>query len=406
MEHAETPRGMFTPTEESTPRARRKLNFSDNNENASPTQDRSPYRTSDVYYLETPYRSTPNERQLFADMDSSLPTYTNLENSGVQRPVPRRSRWKFILLWILTALIIVCFGTAYHYYPHYLLICLTREFILSSAVTVGCLVVALLVLKCASSEVRNGYDKDTGILRPKTKDHGSSQQMTDVTEVPETSKMSASTQLQVKRTFRGDGSDIWCEFIRYYENIATLNNWSMDRTLRVFFTVLRGQAETYAYGLPDNVRNDWQLLKNDMDKRFGHTAMKDTYIAEAKLRRRKPNESFRDFGQVIQDLYRRAYPSNREYVEDSSLKTYLDNCSDSENFRIAIKRMRPKTLQEAISFSMQEECIRFSEKSLSQSNKVERNIHHNIYAVQSRQRQQENSPGSRNDIRNDNTGRK
>lgn len=86
--------------------------------------------------------------------------------------------------------------------------------------------------------------------------------------------------------------------------------------------------------------------------------LKESYIAEAKLRRKQDKETFRDFGQAIQDLYRRAYPENREYVLESSMKTFLDNCSASEEFRLAVERTRPKTLDDAVTAAMQEECIR------------------------------------------------
>ncbi|VDI82731.1 Hypothetical predicted protein, partial [Mytilus galloprovincialis] len=42
-----------------------------------------------------------------------------------------------------------------------------------------------------------------------------------------------------------------------------------------------------------------------MNDRYGHATMKERYIADAKLRRRQPGESLRDFGQAIKDLYRR-----------------------------------------------------------------------------------------------------
>ncbi|OWF36108.1 hypothetical protein KP79_PYT26053 [Mizuhopecten yessoensis] len=138
-------------------------------------------------------------------------------------------------------------------------------------------------------------------------------------------------QIPLKRTFSGEDKEIWSEYIRYFDNVASLNNWRPDRALKVFCTVLRGQAEVLAYGLPETTRANWDQLRNRMDERFGHKAMKESYIAEAKLRKRKTDESFRDFAQALQDLFRRAYPTNREYVEESTMKTFLDNCSQSEN---------------------------------------------------------------------------
>lgn len=97
----------------------------------------------------------------------------------------------------------------------------------------------------------------------------------------------------MKRTFKGDGEDIWTEYIRYFENIVSINDWDENRTRRVFFTVLRGQAETYAYGLTEEIRNSWTELKRAMENRFGHRVMKESYIAEVKMRRKCTNETFR-----------------------------------------------------------------------------------------------------------------
>lgn len=129
-----------------------------------------------------------------------------------------------------------------------------------------------------------------------------------------------------------------------------------------YLQLSEAKLETYAYGLPEEQRNDYEELVKAMDNRFGHKAMKESYVAEAKLRRKKEGESYRDFAQCLEDLYRRAHPESREYVQECSLKTFLDNCSEMENFRLAVRRTRPKTLQEAVTTAMQEDCIRISEK--------------------------------------------
>lgn len=43
----------------------------------------------------------------------------------------------------------------------------------------------------------------------------------------------------------------------------------------MFFTVLRGQAETYAYGLSEEIRDSWSELhvKRAIENRFGHRAI-------------------------------------------------------------------------------------------------------------------------------------
>lgn len=87
--------------------------------------------------------------------------------------------------------------------------------------------------------------------------------------------------IPVKRTFKGDGTDIWSEYIKYFENISELNGWDDDRKRKVFFAVLRGQGDTFCYGLSDTERNNWTLITESMNRRFGHKAMKESYITEA-----------------------------------------------------------------------------------------------------------------------------
>lgn len=58
-----------------------------------------------------------------------------------------------------------------------------------------------------------------------------------------------------------DREDIWTGNIRYFENIVSINDWEENMNRRLFFTVLRGQAETYAHGLPEEIRNSWTDLE-------------------------------------------------------------------------------------------------------------------------------------------------
>lgn len=54
--------------------------------------------------------------------------------------------------------------------------------------------------------------------------------------------------IQIKRTFKGNGTIIRGEFIRYFENVASLNQWTEQRMTRFLLTILRDQAEAFAYG--------------------------------------------------------------------------------------------------------------------------------------------------------------
>ena len=170
----------------------------------------------------------------------------------------------------------------------------------------------------------------------------------------------------LRRTFSSGNADVWTEFLQYFENLAELNAWGQEKSRRVLLSTLRGQAETFAYGLPFVFQCDYNRLKQKMEERFGHMAMKERYMAEAKLRKRQAGELLRDFGQALEELYRRAYPENPDIVEENAIKAFLDKCGQSEDFRLAVKRTRPKTLQEAVVNAMQEECLRVGEKDFLQ----------------------------------------
>ena len=60
-------------------------------------------------------------------------------------------------------------------------------------------------------------------------------------------------------------------------------------------------SKVYYEHLPD-WKPVYEQLKIKMEQRFGRSAMKERYIADAKLRKRQSGESLRDFGQAIEDL--------------------------------------------------------------------------------------------------------
>lgn len=62
-------------------------------------------------------------------------------------------------------------------------------------------------------------------------------------------------------------------------------------------------------------------------------------------------------GPSIEDLYKHAYPSYPELVKENSIRSFIDACGESEEFRISIRQIKPKTIQDSASSAMQEKCI-------------------------------------------------
>ena len=168
-------------------------------------------------------------------------------------------------------------------------------------------------------------------------------------------------EVHIRRVFNGGSNETWFDFLQYFSNIAELNQWGTEKSRRVLMSTFRGQAESYAYGLPLVIQRNYERLLEKMEQRFGHTVMKEHYIAEAKLRHRNVNESLRDFGQALEDLYRRAYPNSPDLSEEPAITAFLGKCGRAEEFRLAVKRTKPTTLHQVVLNAMEEECMRLTE---------------------------------------------
>ena len=95
---------------------------------------------------------------------------------------------------------------------------------------------------------------------------------------------------QCCRTFSGTDNDTWHDFKNFFGNLAVLNSWSKEQSRKTLLCSLRGQAETFAYGLPVSIQGDCDSLFFRMKLRFGIMNMKDSYIADARLRRKTKDE--------------------------------------------------------------------------------------------------------------------
>jgi len=118
-----------------------------------------------------------------------------------------------------------------------------------------------------------------------------------------------------RRTYSGQGTDTWYDFKRYFENVCQINGWKKEYATKILLCSLRGQAETYSYGLPLEEQSDLDMLLMRLDERFGSKNMKKMFLVDAKLKKKRRDESFRAYGQAVEDLYRKAYPDKIEFVK-------------------------------------------------------------------------------------------
>ena len=304
---------------------------------------------------------------------SSTPLTPSLEHGGTGMAPAQagsgQSQLGRLFLFFGISVAIVMVSLEYSVEGYYFLRKLGRilselDYIWMTKVSLASFILSLILWLCFSGVMRKSISKQNIHTTPVPLSGASS--ATFGQNVSQNARGTpTSRDFPCRRTFSGQGSEVWHDFRRYFVNLALLNNWTIDYKRRILLCSLRGQAEAFAYGLPENVQTDWELLMTQLEERFGSRYMKESYIADAKLRRKQKTESYREFGQALEDLYRKAYPNNLDFVKEQALTTFLDNCHDSVDFRLSVKRACPKTLLEAVTKAMQEECLRMTEKEKS-----------------------------------------
>ncbi|XP_065943822.1 dentin sialophosphoprotein-like [Magallana gigas] len=101
-----------------------------------------------------------------------------------------------------------------------------------------------------------------------------------------------------------------------------------------------------------SLRNEWIQIKEAMDGRSGHKAIKDAHDAT----------SWMVLSLFVNMWNPRVLGADRvrktgiTHKKEAS-RPFSDNCSEKEGFRIAVKRTRPGMLDDAVKSAMQEECI-------------------------------------------------
>ena len=274
---------------------------------------------------------------------------------------------KFVFIWVLVALSILAAHFGIELFRKFKAILTERICALEFYITVGCvfLVSVFVNMFCLdrkmckpSNSVLSPIPLSGRLSKCKTPERSENMHLESVS--------TTTRDFPGRRTFSGQGTDVWHDFRRYFENISQLNNWLYEYSRRTLLCCLRGQVEAFVYGLPTSEQSDLELLLVRLGECFGPANMKDSFIADAKLRRKSKDESYCEFGQLVEDLYRKAYPNNLDIVKEQSLQTFLDNCHESTDFCLTIKRTDPKTIQEAITSAMKEECLRMTENEKPQ----------------------------------------
>jgi hypothetical protein len=143
--------------------------------------------------------------------------------------VENNTGWKgFVTYWIL--LVVICASVIagfYHLFPTHLEIQVTREFQFLMVLTLACVILLSVIWKICSNKVQitTEHPKSpvVSIARRQSQLHSSSSVDSETNSSQEIPAGNSFVNISHKHTFKGDGTAIWSEFMRYFENVANLN---------------------------------------------------------------------------------------------------------------------------------------------------------------------------------------
>ena len=153
--------------------------------------------------------------------------------------------------------------------------------------------------------------------------------------------------------YTGDSS--WTDWADHFEAVAKVNGWDDSIKLNWLPVRLTGKAQTAWKRLSDETKGDFQVAMDALRNWFEPSSKRERYAAEFRLRKRKNKEQWGDFTDQLRCLADKALPTISEDAKEVlTLDRYLGELSDA-SIALAVRQQRPKTLEEAVSCTLEME---------------------------------------------------
>ena len=150
-------------------------------------------------------------------------------------------------------------------------------------------------------------------------------------------------------TFHGKPEDDWVAFPVQFNRIASAYDWTEDDKLDKLIECLRGKAASFYGRLQVRDRDDFNLLKQRLNDRYGHHDPPHTLRQQLHIIRQTVDEDLESYAERVQQMAYESYPeAPSRTIEDACIDSFLRGCKEK---RAALNAMdkNPVTLQSAIS---------------------------------------------------------
>lgn len=156
-------------------------------------------------------------------------------------------------------------------------------------------------------------------------------------------------------SFKGSELEDWVIWLRNYEQISSLNNWSENFKLARIPTVLEGDANLKYWECTEEERQNWNNLTKALSAKFAPESNRATFQAALESRHRRKDESLDAYMSAIKSLARKAFPEWDDKYRDIMVRKYFTDGLE-ETLKIWVLQANPKTAEEALQVALRTEA--------------------------------------------------
>ena len=151
------------------------------------------------------------------------------------------------------------------------------------------------------------------------------------------------------------GETSWEDWAFHFGNVAAVNSWTAAQKLQWLKVRLTGRAQRAFQHLSDTSRESYEEAMKALRERFEPKSRQSRYEAEFQTRRKKKSEGWSDFAEDLKLLADKAFPELQEAARSQlAINSYLQQL-DHPQVAFGVKQKRPKTIDEAVSATLEME---------------------------------------------------
>jgi hypothetical protein len=114
-------------------------------------------------------------------------------------------------------------------------------------------------------------------------------------------------------------------WIKLFDNIVAMSNWTDDETVNMLITKLTGPAHDMLQNILDSVTKDYQEIKKLLHERLHGNENQDYFQAQLEEIKRQPGENIIAYGFRLKNIFEHVYPKNKQptKAEEANVETKI-----------------------------------------------------------------------------------